>query len=158
MNKTSQLRLVAAPSPAPKKKLTCLVPQGREDAVVTALEALGVNEFSFAPVHRAKRQAIPITGPWPSVEAVTTLYNELTPDECPGFEKLSDGRIKKIRQYLAAFPDEDFWRGAFQQIHYSDFLRGKTGWKAVSLDWLLTKGKDGTENIVKVSEGHYQNG
>ena len=59
------------------------------------------------------------------------------------------------------FPEERFWTGVFSAIQFSSFLRGlrpsngHEGFKG-DFDWLLTQGKDGTENAVKVEEGRYQ--
>jgi hypothetical protein len=88
------------------------------------------------------------------------LYNTATPDECPAVERLSRARRQKAATFLAAFPGREFWEETFQQIHGSPFLRGKRrkdGQTFVcSLDWLLTRGRDGSENVVKVHEGHYR--
>jgi hypothetical protein len=99
--------------------------------------------------------------PWPSPEALVELYNANAPDECPEVTKLSVARAKKARAYLAQFPERKFWEEVCGQIHGSRFLRGlrpgSDGHSAfiADLDWLLTKGKDGTENCVKVYEGKY---
>ena len=100
---------------------------------------------------------------WPSPESLVALYNTETPDECPALNSLSPARREKARRYHAAFPDQDFWRKSFAEIHKSKFLRGlkpSPGHEhfIASLDWLLTKGKDGTENIVKTVEGRYRDG
>ena len=106
---------------------------------------------------------ISLNGGWPSVKALVDLYNEKTPRECPAVEKMSKAREGKIRLYLRQFPDEAFWEEIFAEIHKSDFLRGlkpsngHEHFKA-SLDWLLTKGRDGVENCVKVFEGRYRDG
>ena len=102
--------------------------------------------------------AIPLEGDWPSVGALVAAYNAESPDECPAVEKISPGRIKKIREYLGMFADRGFWQVAFQEMHRSPFLRGKGASNGhapflADLDWLLTKGKDGTENVVKVHDG-----
>jgi hypothetical protein len=97
---------------------------------------------------------------WGTPEALVALYNTETPDECPAVTRLSPARVKKAKAYLAAFPDERFWRDVCQQIHRSTFLRGlksingHSSFKA-DFDWLLTKGKDGSENCLKVYEGRY---
>lgn len=98
---------------------------------------------------------------WPSPEALVVLYNEKTPDECPAVETLSPARREKARQYLATFPSEDFWVEVFVRVHQSRFLRGAAkpsnghGNFRFDFDWMLTKGKDGSENVVKVHEGRY---
>lgn len=100
---------------------------------------------------------------WPSPEALAALYNEQTPDECLAVGKLTPGRIKKANKYLAMFPNQSFWQEVFAEIHRSRFLRGLNNRLGsghenfrASFDWLLTVGKDGTENCVKVSEGRYR--
>ena len=79
-------------------------------------------------------------------------------------QTLSAARRKKAQQYLAAFPAEAWWREVFRQMHRSRFLRGlqpKSPGHAsfvADLDWLLSKGKDGSENAVKVHDGKYHDG
>lgn len=107
---------------------------------------------SFPPPNQAS---------WGTAEALVALYNASAPDECPAVEKLSPGRREKARRYLAAFPDRDFWEQTFQEIRRSRFLRGlvkQEGYPSIArgFDWLLTKGKDGTENAVKTWEGKYR--
>lgn|SRR3990167_5748682 len=97
---------------------------------------------------------------WGTPEALVALYNEATPDECPSVTKLSPARRVKAKRYLSAFPDRDFWASTFEQIKLSPFLSGlkpsQDGRRFVAdFDWLLTKGKDGTENAIKVYEGKY---
>lgn len=97
---------------------------------------------------------------WPSPEELVALYNTTAPDECPEVTKLSPARRKKAQAYLAAFPERQFWEEAFAQIRASKFLRGlrpSNGHErfVADFDWLLTKGKDGSENCVKVYEGKY---
>ena len=100
---------------------------------------------------------------WGTPEALVALYNTESPDECPAVDKLTDARRKKAKIYLAQFPDRQFWLDTFKRIHESTFLRGlkaQTGHEhfRASLDWLLTKGKDGVENVVKTWEGRYSDG
>lgn len=97
---------------------------------------------------------------WGSPQDLVDLYNDETPDELPAVSKLSPGRISKAKFYLKAFPDREFWFGVCKQIHRSAFLRGlkpttNGGTFRADFDWLLTKGKDGSENCVKVYEGRY---
>ena len=78
---------------------------------------------------------------------------------------MTPARLKKAREYLRAFPEEEFWLRVFAETHQSKFLRGlaeqngrSRPFKA-SLDWLLSKGKnDGTENCAKTYEGRYRDG
>jgi hypothetical protein len=79
----------------------------------------------------------------------------------PKVTKLSPGRQKKSKQYLDLFPDRSFWEKAIAEIERSTFLRGHRNgagheWFKADFDWLLSKGKDGTENVVKVAEGKYR--
>jgi hypothetical protein len=103
---------------------------------------------------------ISVKGDWPSVEALVALYNEATPDECPAVQELSEARVKKARKYLRLFPKREFWEQVFRQIHHNRFLRGlqpspdHQSFRA-DFDWLLSVGKDGTENCVKVHDGKY---
>ena len=101
---------------------------------------------------------------WPSPELLVQLYNEMTPDECPAVDKLTDARRKKAREYLRQFSDQSFWETVLQQISNSEFLRGlkigigHRGFVA-DLDWLLSKGRaDQVENCVKVFEGRCADG
>ncbi len=118
-------------------------------------------EKSTAIAAVSRRRSIPLEGDWPSVQALVAAYNSETPNECPAVMKLSPGRQKKIREYLTMFGDREFWQTAFKRMHRSPFLRGKVapsnghGRFVADLDWLLTKGKDGTENVVKVHDGKY---
>jgi hypothetical protein len=94
-------------------------------------------------------------------DALMDLYNSSAPDDHPKIELYSPERQKKAREYLSAFPQCAFWERVFAEIHLSNFLRGKVsspGHKAVKrgFDWLLTRGKDGLENCVKVYEGKYR--
>ena len=98
---------------------------------------------------------------WGSPEALMGLYNTLTPDECPAVKELTPGRVKKAKAYLTVFRKEEFWRRAFGEVHRSRFLRGlkpSPGHEnfVFDFDWMLTKGRDGSENIVKVAEGKYR--
>lgn len=98
---------------------------------------------------------------WGTVEALIELYNSATPDECPEVEQVSPGRREKARRYLKDFPDRAFWETVFREVHGSRFLRGLVKREGhahfvADFDWLLTKGKDGTENVVKAFEGRYK--
>ena len=103
-------------------------------------------------------------GEWPSAKKLIELYNTMTPDECPSVNTVSPARIEKAQRYLAVFPKEEFWEETFKQFHRSRFLRGQTAKSTghdsfiADFDWLLSKGKDGTENVVKVHDGRYMDG
>ena len=119
------------------------------------------SHFTKAKMGRSKGISISLDGDWPSVQALVYLYNEKAPDECPAVEKVSKAREKRIRQHLHQFSDKEFWEEVFAEIHKSPFLRGlkpSDGHEhfRANLDWLLTKGKDGVENCVKVFEGRYR--
>jgi len=105
--------------------------------------------------------------PWPDPEALARKYNAETPQECPAVTALPDGKLlspsrrRKALEYLKLFPQEEFWTKAFQQVHKSKLLRylkPRPGHEhfGFSFDWMLTKGQDKTENIVKVAEGKYR--
>jgi len=98
---------------------------------------------------------------WPSPDLLIKLYNEKACDDYPAVSKVTDGRIKKAQSYLKQFPDQQFWEEIFVELNRSSFLRGKApsnGHESfqANFDWLLTKGKDGTENVIKVWEGKYR--
>jgi hypothetical protein len=98
---------------------------------------------------------------WGTPKALVELYNGSVPPGHPRVTNLSDARRKKAPAYLNQFPDESFWRSAFAEIGRSELLRGRRRSPGhehfiADLDWLLTKGKDGTENVVKVAEGKYR--
>ena len=94
-------------------------------------------------------------------EELAVLYNTLTPPHHPKVQRLSPARRKKATLYLRLFPEEEFWVAVFTEIRLSAFLRGENlqngheGFRG-DFDWLLTKGKDGTENCIKVQEGKYR--
>ena len=99
-------------------------------------------------------------GAWPSPAALVALYNAEAPDECPSVQTLDATRRRKARAYLAEFPEQAWWSAVFVQIGASRFLRGlKPGpgheHFVADFDWLLTKGKDGSSNAVKVKDGRY---
>jgi hypothetical protein len=88
-------------------------------------------------------------------------YNEQTPETHPKVHQLSPARRKKADQYLRMFPAADFWRTVFAEITSSSFLLGMKPSHShecfrADFDWLLSKGKDGTENCLKVAEGKYR--
>src|SRR5215467_1100046 len=99
--------------------------------------------------------------PWPSPEALVALYHEWAPPGHPRVTTLTPGRRKKASKYLRAFPEASFWRDAFAEIGRSALLQGRRRSPGhehfvANFDWLLTTGKDGTENVAKVAEGKYR--
>lgn len=109
-------------------------------------------------------EALPSVPRWGTPEALVTMFNAETPDEIPAVETLSVARRTKARAALRQWPDEAWWHETFRQFHRSRFLRGVTPRRAghetftADFDWLLAKGKDGTENAVKVHDGRYADG
>lgn len=100
---------------------------------------------------------------WGSPEALVQKYNQETPDACPAVKQLSPARWKKAKKYLASFPGEEFWSAVFAEVHKSKFLRGlkpSPGHEhfVADIDWLLSTGKNGAENCLKVREGKYRDG
>ncbi len=101
------------------------------------------------------------TDGWGTPAALVALYHELAPPELPRVTRLSPARREKAKRSLREFPDEEFWRRVFGELAHSKLLRGlrpNPGHENFrgDFDWLLTKGKDGTENAVKVAEGKYR--
>ncbi len=94
-----------------------------------------------------------------TAEALVQLYNSTIPPGHPRVNELSDGRRDKAARYLKKFPKRDWWEKAFAAIAQSHFLtRGskeRPDFRG-DFDWLLAKGQDGTENVVKVVEGRYR--
>jgi len=100
---------------------------------------------------------------WPCPKLLIEKYNAETPNELSAVEKITPARIAKANTYLKIFPQVEFWTETFAEIHKSQFLRGLRssnghGSFKADFDWLLTKGKDGTENAAKVWEGKYRDG
>ena len=100
---------------------------------------------------------------WPCPKLLIEKYNTETPNELSAVEKITPARIAKANTYLKIFPQVEFWTETFAEIHKSQFLRGLRssnghGSFKADFDWLLTKGKDGTENAAKVWEGKYRDG
>jgi len=88
------------------------------------------------------------------------FYNESAPKECPPVKSLSEKRRLKAKKYLRAFPQQPWWQETFANLTRSRFLRGlknNPGHESfvADFDWLLSVGKDGTENCVKVHDGKY---
>jgi len=103
------------------------------------------------------------TPQWPCPKLLIEKYNTETPNELSAVEKITPARIAKANTYLKIFPQVEFWTETFAEIHKSQFLRGLRssnghGSFKADFDWLLTQGKDGTENAAKVWEGKYRDG
>lgn len=106
-------------------------------------------------------RALPAEAPWGTPEALALKYNQEATDNCPAVTTLSTSRRKKALQALRQFPDETWWAATFAQYHRSRFLSGRStpsnghGNFQPDFDWLLSVGKDGVENSVKVHDGRY---
>ncbi len=129
----------------------------RSDLIRSDLKGSDLSNTS--PRSEELRSLADSSNEWGSPESLVSMYNELTPEEFPSVEKISPGRISKCKSYLTAFPDKEFWVTVFKNCH-CQFLRGlrpSNGHEKFTgdLDWLLSKGKDGTENCVKVHDGKY---
>lgn len=100
--------------------------------------------------------------PWGSAEALAHLYNTQTPDNVPAVETLSPKRRERARRCLRVFPAREWWEEVFAEYRRSKFLSGKTQPKTghesfrPDFDWLLSVGKNGAENAVKVHDGAYR--
>ena len=99
-----------------------------------------------------------------SPESFVKLYNDDTPPNWGGVKTdlpLSDARKRKIRMALQQRPHEPFWKIVYKNCHRSDFLSGRVSQKAPhenwkpSMDWLLSKNRNGTENYILIYDGHY---
>lgn len=98
---------------------------------------------------------------WGKPQHLADLYNRLTPEDHPKVNPkyLTGKRLEKTRSYLKTFPERSFWVRVFTEIKFSKFLcRGSPDRPKFrgDFDWLLTVGKNGTENAIKVAEGKYR--
>lgn len=98
---------------------------------------------------------------WGKPEDLVALYNSQTPNNVPAVEVLSEKRREKARKALRQYPAESWWQEVFLQYGRSKFLRGLVPVRAghegfrPDFDWLLSNGKNGVENYVKVHDGMY---
>lgn len=117
------------------------------------------NPTSDNPSPRAE-EAVGVA-PWGRPEDLVALYNAQAPDNVAAVEELSEKRREKAKKALRQFPLEAWWREVFVQYRRSKFLRGLTkpaeghGSFRPDFDWLLSVGKNGIENFVKVHDGMY---
>ena len=105
-----------------------------------------------------RKPGIPFDGPWPSVLAWGSKWNECAARyKLPMIEKPSDKRCARIRRALKTFPAEDEWDVIYANYGKSRYLRGEmTNLPKPDADWLLASHKTrGTENFVRVFEGAY---
>lgn len=101
---------------------------------------------------------------WGTPEHLVALYNAEAPDNVPAVEELSPKRREKARKALNQYGEESWWKEVFAQYRRSRFLRGLTPARPghtsfrPDFDWLLSVGKNGVENYVKVHDGMYADG
>lgn len=99
---------------------------------------------------------------WPTPEALAHRFNTLTPENVPAVDTLTAKRREKAWAALRQIPDEAWWLDLFREYHRSRFLSGKSpprdGHKSFQpdFDWLLSNGRNGTENFTKVHDGNYR--
>ena len=98
---------------------------------------------------------------WGKPQHLIELYNRLVPPGLARVNRLTSARRDKATKYLREFPEREFWTRCFSELKFSRFLLGlqpSPGHENFrgDFDWLLTKGKDGTENCAKVAEGKYR--
>ena len=109
-------------------------------------------------------RALPESVEWGSSYCLMLKYNKESPGNVPTVKSPSKNRVVREMEYLRMFPDENWWTQTFLQYHRSRFLSGQTtpgnghGNFKPDFDWLLSKGKDGIENCVKVHDGRYRDG
>lgn len=101
---------------------------------------------------------------WGKPEDLVTMYNTETPDNVPAVEELSPKRREKALRALRQYTSQAWWKEVFAQYHRSRFLRGLTkpaeGHSSFrpDFDWLLSTGRSGVENYVRVHDGVYADG
>jgi hypothetical protein len=110
--------------------------------------------------HAAKAGAVAASATL-TPDKLMQLLNELMPREFPGITKLTDARRKKLQAALRQLPDREAWQRIAAEVTASPFLRGlrpSPGHEhfRCDVDWLLGKSKTGSENYVRVLEGHYR--
>jgi hypothetical protein len=101
---------------------------------------------------------------WAKPENLVALYNAEAPDNVPAVEELSPKRREKAARALRQYASQAWWKEVFAQYHRSRFLRGLT--KPAEghsnfrpdFDWLLSTGRSGVENYVRVHDGVYADG
>jgi hypothetical protein len=66
--------------------------------------------------------------------------------------------MSNISKRIKETPDREYWVQVIKKVLESDFLTGKSQNSFfATFDWIISKGKDGTLNHVKVDEGNYSN-
>ena len=111
----------------------------------------------FPPPGGAEGEAV-----WGRPEDLVALYNTEAPDNVSAVEELSPKRREKARRALRQYPREAWWREVFAEYRRSRFLSGRTKPRdghenfRPDFDWLLSNGRNGVENYIKVHDGMYR--
>jgi hypothetical protein len=125
-------------------------------SVTRAMEELATSRWITAATAAAASAPDPLMTP----EEFVALYNRWAPPGHPRVRRLSPARREKALRYLRQFQHRAFWVQVFRELALSTLLTrgGGPGHEHFrgDLDWLLTRGKDGTENCVKTAEGKYR--
>jgi hypothetical protein len=91
--------------------------------------------------------------PLPSlnIEGLVEAWNEICVPLLPPVQSLPPRRKGTARARMKEHPDLEEWKGIFQRIVASKFLRGENdkGWRA-DFDWCLNQ-----NNLAKILEGKY---
>ena len=82
-----------------------------------------------------------------NIREITELYNAIC-TSLPKVTRMSDKRKRAIHARLEEHSVDEL-KEAFEKAQASEFLTGKTGWKA-NFDWLMNE-----SNLLKVLEGNY---
>jgi hypothetical protein len=124
-------------------------------------EQCSTNAEQCRAEHNTSPRQLPEEADWGTPEALAQKYNREGTDNLPAVSAISTKRREKAIRYLRQFPEEAWWTVTFAQYHRSRFLSGKAPPRnghenfQPDFDWLLSVGKDGTENAVKVHDGRY---
>ena len=87
--------------------------------------------------------------PWPSLRKFVSMNNELTHKSWPAIKRLDSSRAAKIRRAIKEYAKEPEWQKVFGETNHCEFMQT---YPNRGLDWLLSKGKDGTFNFTKAFE------
>lgn len=117
-------------------------------------EASGVNQAWPAKVSVEWKSA-----DWGTVVGWVAMYNELAPRSWMSIRVVERKRAGLIAAALKDFPDEKYWREVLRNLGRNAYLSGAgeppkvLGESNRHPDWLLSEGRDGVLNHVKVFEG-----
>ncbi len=98
---------------------------------------------------------------WGTPEHLIAFFNREKPPEIPAIKTITAERLKQARLGLQLYPDLDSWVTIMGELAASDWLRGRKPspgyehWKG-SWEWLFRRGKDKTQNLVKLFEGQFR--